>query len=195
MIIIGLTGGIGSGKTFVANEFNKLGIPVYNSDTRAKELMGTQEEIKKELTAKLGSPVFENGKLNRKFIADAIFTENELLNWMNGLIHPLVQKDFEIWLNQQHAPFVIKEAAILIESGAYKQCSKIIVVTALEKLRIERVVARDNVSPEKVNERIKNQISDVERLKYADFTINNDGTKLVKSDVLDIFNKIKQNLE
>ena len=195
MTIIGLTGGIGSGKTFVANEFNKLGIPVYNSDTRAKELMETQEEIKKELTAKLGSPVLEHGKLNRKFIADAIFTDKELLNWMNGLIHPLVQKDFESWLKQQHAPFVIKEAAILIESGAYKQCSKIIVVTASEKLRIERVVVRDNMAPEKVSERIKNQISDVERLKYADFTINNDGTKLVKSEVLHIFNKIKQSLE
>lgn len=190
MIIVGLTGGIGSGKTYVANEFYKLGIPVYNSDTRAKELMETQEWVKKELIAKFGQPVYKDGRLNRKFIADAIFADKELLNWMNGLIHPMVHKDFENWVKKQNAPFVIKEAAILIESGAYKQCSKIIVVTASEKLRIERVVARDNMAPEKVSERIKNQISDAERLKYADFTIINDGTELVNEFVQEIFKEI-----
>ncbi len=190
MIIIGLTGGIGAGKSFVAGKFKKKGVPVYNSDIRAKELMETHQLIKKELINKFGTKVFKNNTLNRKLIANSIFSDKLLLTWINELVHPVVKKDFEQWKGKKKSTIVLKEAAILVESGAYKQCNKVIVVTAPKPLRIKRVVERDNITYEETNRRIENQISDSERLKYADYTIINDGIKIVTDQVDEILNDL-----
>lgn len=190
MIIIGLTGGIGVGKSFVAAEFKKKGIPIYNSDERAKELMSTHSSIVKQLITKFGDKVFINKQLNRKLISDQIFTNKSLIEWINQLVHPEVQKDFIQWVNLQNAPFVIKEAAILIESEAYKQCNKVIVVTSPKELQIKRVMLRDNMTHNQVQARIDNQITDYERNKYADYTIINDGIMVVSTQINEIYNSI-----
>lgn len=190
MIVVGLTGGIGSGKSFVANEFLKKGVPVYNSDLRAKELMRTDYIIKDKLINKFGSKVFIKGVLNRQLIANQIFNNKQLIEWINKLVHPIVKKDFEDWVRKQNSFFVIKEAAILIESNAYKQCNKIIVVTAPKEICIERVLLRDNLTRIQVGERMANQITDNERLNYADYIINNDGIMVVSEQVNNIYSTI-----
>lgn len=191
MIIVGLTGGIGAGKSFVANKFNEKGIPIYNSDIRAKELMQTNSKIKTELISKFGTNVYVNNSLNRKLLADSIFTDKSLIAWINNLVHPIVKLDFDEWVKNQKALIVFKEAAILIESGAYKQCDKIIVVTAPKEIKVKRIMLRDNLTLKQINDRITNQISDIERLKYADFTIINDGIKVVSIQVDKIYNKLQ----
>lgn len=192
MIILGITGGIGSGKSFISKKFEEKGIPIYNSDLRAKELMQTNSVIKKELIKKLGSKVFIGKNINRELLANQIFSDKSLLSWINNLVHPLVKYDFEHWVKQQKKTIVIKEAAILIESRAYKQCDKIIVVTAPKEIRIKRVILRDNLTLKQVTNRIANQITDSERLKYADFTIINDGIKVVTTQVDEIFNELNR---
>lgn len=191
-MILGLTGGIGSGKSFIANEFSKLGIPTYNSDIHAKFLMSQHPEIISKLTEKFGSNAYINGELNRKLIANKIFNNKAMIDWINKLVHPIVANNFTDWIDKQQSKFVIKEAAILIESGSHKQCNKILVVTAPEQIRIDRVIKRDNMTSEEIISRINNQISDKERLKYADFVINNNGTVVVEKDVKNIYNKIIQ---
>ncbi|MDA3891725.1 MAG: dephospho-CoA kinase [Salinivirgaceae bacterium] len=190
MLILGLTGGIGAGKSFVASEFTNEGIPVYNSDERAKDLMVKDSAIRSELIRQFGNEVYQDGVLNKKLIAKNIFNDKQLINWINDLVHPAVKGDFEAWCAMQEAPFVIKETAILIESGAYKQCDKIIVVSAPLKTRINRVAERSNLTPDEVNSRIQNQLPEKERLKYADYVINNDGTKLVSDQVKNIMKQI-----
>src|SRR5690554_4707355 len=146
MKIIGLTGGIGSGKTTVAIMFAELGIPVYNSDVEAKILTNTSEAIRKELILLLGDETYKNGKLDRKFLADKIFNDRVLLQKVNAIIHPKVAEHFKNWVANQSAPYVIKEAAILFESGSNVQCDLVILVTASKKERIRRVMDRDQVS-------------------------------------------------
>ncbi|MFA6400653.1 MAG: dephospho-CoA kinase [Salinivirgaceae bacterium] len=191
MKIVGLTGGIGCGKTFVANYFSEFGIPVYSSDIRAKELMVTDADIKKGLRYLFGDEVFKDEHLNRKMIADRLFTDKKLLNSINQLVHPKVQTDFDTWCrNQTTAKIVIKEAAILIESGAYKNCEFVILITAPIELRIKRVMQRDNLSYNEVMARIENQLSDEERIKYAHFVIENNGILDSKHEVEKIILKL-----
>ena len=192
MIVLGLTGGIGAGKSFIAKEFEKLKIPVYNSDNRAKELMLSNNNIKKALIAKFGIEVYANNKLNRKLIADQIFTDKSLIDWINNLVHPVVANDFDTWANKQNCEIIVNEAAILIESGAYKQCNKILVVTAPENIRIERIAKRDNMTQTQIRARINNQITDKERLIHADYIIKNDGTVVVSKEVEKIIEQIKK---
>jgi dephospho-CoA kinase len=193
MIIVGLTGGIGSGKSYVSNEFAKLGIPVYSSDDRAKELMVSNSEIKGGLLELFGKNAFENNVLNRKWIAEKVFTDKTLLDAINRLVHPIVANDFENWC-QKHflQKIVIKEAAILIESGAYKNCHCVILVTAPKDLRIERVMQRDKLSYAEVVNRIENQLGDNEKLKFARFVINNDGIANVKNEVKKIIKELAE---
>jgi dephospho-CoA kinase len=192
MIILGLTGGIGSGKTYVANIFENKGVPVYNSDIRAKILMNTNDIIKKELVQKFGQDVFIDNVLNRSMISDRIFSDKSLIDWINDLVHPIVKLDFEEWLLQQKASIVIKEAAILIESGAYKQCDEIVLVTAPNEVRIERIKRRDNMTLEQIKKRMSNQMTDSERVKYADYIIVNDGIKIVNTQIDKIIKKIEK---
>lgn len=128
MLIIGLTGGIGSGKTIVANIFYNLGIPIYNSDERAKYLMNNNSDLRKLLCSVFSNKVFKDNILNTKFLSDIVFNDMSELQKLNNIVHPFVGKDFESWLSKQESKFVIKEAAILIESEAYKKVDKIILV-------------------------------------------------------------------
>jgi dephospho-CoA kinase len=190
MIVAGLTGGIGSGKSYVAKYFESLGVPVYNSDARGRDLNNTHPVIKSAFIKRFGEDIYQNALLNRQKVAELVFNDKEALQWINNLVHPVVGQDFSIWKKQQNAPFIIKEAAILIESGAYKECDKLIVVMAPVELRIERVVKRDGLTKDQVMQRIANQMTDEERERYADFVIINDGILSVEKQIDKIINQL-----
>jgi dephospho-CoA kinase len=186
-MLIGITGGIGSGKSLVCQIFTSLGIPVYDADSRAKSLMTTDgiliSAIKKEFGALSYHP---DGTLNRQYLASVAFQDPQRLQVLNGLVHPRVGADFAQWLNDhQEHPYIIKEAALLFESGSYQSLDKIIVVHAPEQLRLSRVLQRDpHRSTEQVQEIIRNQMRDEEKVRRADFVIVNDETQLVIPQVL-----------
>ncbi len=193
--IIGLTGGIGSGKTTLATYMQSLGIPVFIADEEAKKLMQSAEVLRK-IQAVFGEVVFKNGQLNRQELASIVFAKPEKLNQLNGIIHPVVKKQFKIWLDQhQSAPFVVYEAAILFESGSYQNCDAIITITAPLEDRIARVMQRDNSSREQVLNRINAQWTDAQRAAKSNFVIENIEPKIAKlqfDEILKIL-KIQQN--
>lgn len=192
MIKIGLTGGIGSGKTTVATVFNSFGIPIYNSDVRAKYIMNTDVELVNDIKQLLGQHAYKEGEINRPYISKKVFSTPSLLQQLNNLVHPKVAQDFSKWCDQhKNHPIIIKEAAILIESKAYLTLDKIVVVNAPEETRIARVQQRDNADIEAVKARIRNQISEEERNKYADFIINNDGETSLIIQVKAIIEELK----
>ncbi|WP_269224930.1 dephospho-CoA kinase [Flavobacterium eburneipallidum] len=181
--IIGLTGGIGSGKTTIARLFMAAAVPVYIADDEARKLMQS-EEIIQEIKAKFGTTIFENDVLNRQKLAEIVFNNPEKLKLLNGIIHPAVKKDFDVWvLNQKQASFVIYETAILFESGSYKNCDHIIAVTAPIETRIQRVMQRDNASREQIMTRINSQWTDEQRIAKSDFVIENDTVETTKLEV------------
>lgn len=173
MKIVGITGGIGSGKTTVAQMFHDLGAPVYNSDWEAKKLTNSSEIIRTKLCSLFGNEIYKEGILDRKFLAEKIFNDKNLLQQVNAIIHPQVALHFSQWVAHQNAEYVLKEAAILYESGAYLQCDLVILVTSLKKERIRRVMERDKVSKREVLARMKNQWSDEKKMELADFIIQN----------------------
>ncbi|MEC9160216.1 MAG: dephospho-CoA kinase [Bacteroidota bacterium] len=174
MLKVGITGGIGSGKSTITSLFHDLGVPIYNSDERAKWLLSNDVDLMDQIKILFGQESYSNNKLNRAHIANIVFQDNDMLKQLNAIVHPLVKIDFENWLLlQKKEPLVIKEAAILIESGAYKELDVLIVVLADKKTRIKRVINRDNVSKEEVEKRMETQISDSERLKFANFSVDN----------------------
>ena len=188
MKIIGLTGGIGSGKTTVAQLFSELGVPIYIADTEAKKLMDSSKVIRRKLVALLGEDAYSGTKLNRKFVADKIFNDKFLLDAVNAVIHPKVAAHFKKWVSKQKATYVIKEAAILFENGSYKDCDKVILVTAPKQMRINRVMARDNTSKAEIEQRMNHQWSDEKKLKLADIIIENIDLKTTKNRVETIHN-------
>lgn len=193
--VIGLTGGIGSGKTTIANYFNEMGVPVYIADDGAKNVMKS-DNIIDEIKASFGETLFENNILNRAKLAEIVFNDKDKLAKLNAIVHPAVKKDFEVWLLQhQNCEYVIYEAAILFESGRYKECDLIITVTAPEEVRIERVLKRDNTTREQVLSRMKMQWDDENRISRSNFVINNDNLKNAKEEVVKILKilDIKQN--
>ena len=174
MLKVGITGGIGSGKSTITSLFHDLGVPIYNSDERAKWLLSNDVDLMDQIKILFGQESYSNNKLNRAHIANIVFQDNDMLKELNAIVHPLVKIDFENWLLlQKKEPLVIKEAAILIESGAYKELDVLIVVLVDKKTRIKRVMNRDNVSKEDVEKRMETQISDSERLKFANFSVDN----------------------
>jgi dephospho-CoA kinase len=176
MIKIGLTGGIGSGKTTVASIFSSFGIPIYDSDKRAKYLMNHNDELINSIKELLGEEAYTGKQLNKEYVSSQVFTNPTLLQQLNHLVHPKVAQDFNNWCNEhKNEPFVLKEAAILIESNAHKTLDKVIVVNAPLVVRVNRVMKRDNTDLESVKTRIDNQMSEKERNSYADYIINNDG--------------------
>lgn len=188
--VICLTGGIGSGKTTVSKIFEKEGIPVYIADERAKAIMEKPEVIT-QVQAIFDESVIENGTLNRKKIRTLVFDNKELLDRLNGVVHPAVKKDFKAWLAmQKEASFVIKESAILFEMGLENQCDSIILVTAPLEDRIERVMMRDGARREDVQKVVSNQLPDKEKEKYSDFIIKNTDKNQLKSQVIEIKNMI-----
>jgi dephospho-CoA kinase len=178
MIKVGLTGGIGSGKSTVSKILISKGFSVYNSDNRAKWLMNNSDNLKSNIISIFGNKAYIKGSLNRKYLSAKVFNDSLKLKALNNFVHPLVAIDFKNWLlNQKSKDFVFKEAAILIESGAYKEMDKIIVVSCPENIRLERVLKRDGNSPELVKKRMQNQISETEKINHADFVIKNNGSE------------------
>lgn len=174
MTTVGLTGGIGSGKTTIANLFaTEFAIPIYIADTKAKELIAQDTHLQQEIKALLGVEAFVEGKYNTAFVASIVFSTPEKLQALNQLIHPYVQQDFARWREEQHSPYVIKESAILFESGSYKDCDYIITVTAPLEERIRRVMLRDKIDRKTVEKRIKNQWNDENRIKLSTFVVDN----------------------
>lgn len=171
--LVGLTGGIGSGKTTITKFFEELGVPIYIADVEAKALMKRSKIIKRKLIQLFGKDAYIKNELNKPLIASIIFSDKEMLEKMNAIIHPRVARHFEKWVKKQDSPYVINEVAILFENNTYKKYDYIITVVAPEKLRIERVILRDNSTPEKVKAIIDNQLSDAEKIEKSDFVIEN----------------------
>ena len=193
--VIGLTGGIGSGKTTIANYFQEMGVPVYIADNGARNVMQS-EDIVKQIKTTFGDDLFVNNILNRAKLAEIVFNDKSKLEQLNNIVHPAVEKDFEVWLLQHtNYAYVIYEAAILFESGRYKECDVVITVTAPKELRIERVIKRDNTTREHVLSRMDMQWNDEKRISGSNFVINNDNLKNAKEEVVKILKilDIKQN--
>ncbi len=191
MKIIGLTGGIGSGKSTIAKMFIDLGIPVYFSDLEAKRLMQKSKIIKRKLIKKFGEEVYVNNTLNKPFLANIIFKDKEALQYVSSVVHPKVNQHFKRWIKKQKAIYVIQENAILFESGIANFFDYIIMITAPKKTRIKRVMKRDKVSENQVLERMNNQWKDSEKIKKADFIIENIDLKKAQKKVLQIHEKLK----
>lgn len=184
---IGITGGIGSGKSLVTRIFSLLDIPIYDADTAAKKLMVTDEVLIFKIKNSFGEAAyFENGDLNRSYLAKNVFEDKGNVDLLNSLVHPRVGEDYQNWIEQQKtSPYVIKEAALLYESGSYQQLDKIIAVYAPEEVRIARTLKRDpQRSRDQVLAIIHKQLDDVEKMEKADFVIYNDDTQLVIPQVL-----------
>ncbi|RLD30211.1 MAG: dephospho-CoA kinase [Bacteroidetes bacterium] len=190
MIIVGLTGGIGSGKTTVANMFHKLGVPIYLADLKAKKLMNSSKIIKRKLILLFGKEAYKDGKLNKPFLADKIYNNEELLLKMNAIVHPKVRFHFKNWLKKQSYSYIIKEAAILFENDSYREYDYIITVTASDEDKIQRVIQRDNSSSEKVKAIMNNQWSDEDKVKLSHFVINNINLDKTENQVKIIHQKI-----
>jgi dephospho-CoA kinase len=189
-LLVGLTGGIGSGKSTVAKVFESLGAPVFNSDVIAKKIVNSDIDVINEIIEEFGD-VYLDGKLDKVKMADIVFNDNTALKKLNKIVHPKVATCFEDWVDRNKTKkILVKEAAILIESGAYKQMNKIVVVTAPKSIRIERVVNRDHTTKEKVIERIDSQFSDEKRAGFANYSIDNGGDLLVIPQVLAIYNTL-----
>jgi dephospho-CoA kinase len=186
MLKIGITGGIGSGKTTVCNVFSLLGVPVFYADAAAKEVMHSDTELRQGIISSFGTETFsEAGILNRKYLADIVFYDQKALETLNALVHPAVFRAFDNWVtSHSSAPYIIKEAALLFESGSDKMCSHTILVKAPEELKIRRVMDRDHISEEEVRLRMARQFSDEQKELRADFIITNDENALVISQVL-----------
>lgn len=189
--IIGLTGGIGSGKTTLVNYMESLGIPVFIADEEAKKAMQSPHVLE-EVKTSFGNSIFENGQLNRQQLASIVFSNPDKLKELNSIIHPEVKRLFAIWLNQHKTvPFVVYEAAILFESGSYQNCDYIITVTAPLEDRITRVMQRDNCSREQVLQRINAQWTDEERAAKSNFVIDNTTVKSAKNEIDKILKILK----
>ena len=171
--IIGLTGGIGSGKSRVASAFAALGVPCYIADKEAKKLMQESPEVKQKLSALFGDKAYQDEKLNRTHIGDIVFRDPEKLKALNAIVHPAVGRHFAHWLALQDAPYVIKEVAILFETGGQAFVDKSLLITAPLEVRIQRVMERDGCSKEAVLARIDNQWNDEQRISLADFVLEN----------------------
>ncbi|REE08274.1 dephospho-CoA kinase [Winogradskyella pacifica] len=189
-MIVGLTGGIGSGKSTILECFKSFGIPVYIADDEAKKLMNRSKVIKRKLISLFGENAYVDDQLNRPYLASKIFNDKTLLSKMNAIVHPKVASHFNHWLNNQDSEYVIKEVAIIFENNLQDQYDYIITVVADEDLRKQRVMKRDNVSREKVEAIMKNQWSDADKIEKSDFVIVNDDLQKAKKQALDIHNML-----
>jgi len=192
MIKVGLTGGIGSGKTTVAKVFETLGIPVYYADDRTKYLMNTDETLKASIIQHFGNDTYKNGELDRKYLAAIVFNNKEKLELLNSLTHPITIRDADEWMKQQTTLYTIKEAALLFESGAAQQLDYIIGVYAPQHIRVKRVVQRDNLPVEDVMKRISRQIDEEMKMKLCDFIITNNDQQLVIPQVLELHKRFSE---
>jgi len=185
-MVVGLTGGIGSGKTTVAGIFNTLGVPIYVADTEAKNIMSNSVEIKNALINLFGKKAYHKGLLNREYLSSKIFENKELLQKMNNIVHPAVKQHFKNWLKEQKSSYVIKEAAIIFEHGKQAEYDYVITVVADVEKRVERTMKRDSKSRKSIENIMDNQLLDDEKVKLSDFVIRNDDLRETKSQVLKI---------
>lgn len=193
MIKLGITGGIGSGKSTVARIFSLWGIPIYIADTESKRLVNTSSQIREQLINLFGDEIYQDDLLNKNLLASYIFNDTLLLEKVNQIIHPVVAQDFTEWTKrQENSPIVGEESAIIFEAGINKHLDKIITVYAPLELKLERIIEREQTTREKVLERIKNQMDDQEKVKLSDFVIVNDNKSSLIEQVADIIKQLGQ---
>lgn len=194
---LGVTGGIGSGKTSVCRVFDVLRVPVFSADREANEILERDSEVKKQIKIITGRDLYTHGSLDRMALANIIFNDNALLKKVNSLVHPVVFEHFRKWTREQEARYVIMEAAILFESGAFKFVDRVATVVAPVEQRVERVIHRNKLTEEQVNERINNQMDDETRMRLSDYIIYNSENDMIIPAILkihdDILNFIKTN--
>lgn len=188
MRIIGLTGGIGTGKSVVAKVFQTLGVPVFSADAAGRTVLDDDPAVKQAVVKLLGDRAYVKGAPDRAFIASVVFNDPHKLQQLNAIIHPAVGRVFDYWLREQQGcyPYCLREAAILFESGTDKDCHKVICVSAPEAIRLERVVQRDRITEEEVRARMARQMPQQEKEALSDFIISNDGLRAVIPQVMDI---------
>lgn len=191
---IGITGGIGSGKTTVCKIFEALGIPIYYADDRAKAIMVEDQQLIEDIQIAFGKESYMDAHLNRKHLAQIVFRDEKQLEILNNIVHPALGRDYINWHSQQkNVPYTLKEAAILFEMGAYKSMDKIITVYAPLELRIQRVIERDGVDRKSVLDRVSKQMDDDEKVKLSDFVVHNDGEQSLVHQVYAIHKKLLKN--
>lgn len=191
---LGITGGIGSGKTSVCRVFGILGIPVFSADPEAQIIMNTDRSVRNSIIDIAGKDLYADGKLNKEELASLIFNDPELLKKVNSLVHPVVFEHFREWADIQTTPYVIMEAAILFESGASKLVDRVATVVAPVEERIYRVIVRNKLTREQVTDRIKNQMDDEERIRLSDYIINNSENEMIIPVILGIHEDILNHL-
>lgn len=184
MFKVGITGGIGSGKSTVARVFGVLGIPVFDADSESKSLLVEDADVKGAVIAAFGATIYPGGRLDRAALAAAVFNNPEALGRLNAIAHPAVRKRLAHWTDEQRSPYVLVESALLVDTGWYRSMDHLIVVSAPEAERVRRVMARDLTTEDQVRARMRNQVGEEERLAVADSIIRNDGTTLVIPQVL-----------
>ena len=195
MIRLGVTGGIGSGKTSVCNVFGVLGIPVFSADAEAKRVMEVDTGIILKLNAIAGRDLYTAGVLDRSALAKLIFNNRSMLEKVNSVVHPAVFSRFNEWAKKQSAPYIIMEAAILFESGGWKMVDRIVAVTAPVDERIARVVRRSNITKEEVMERMQNQTSDIDKIKRSDYVVDNSENEMIIPAILNIHSDILKSVK
>ena len=195
MIKVGLTGGIGSGKSTAARVFEVLGIPVYYADDAAKRLMNEDEDLKEKIKESFGEFIYTNGSLNKKLLAGIVFNAPQKLELLNSLVHPATLKDAEKWMEKNTTPYCIKEAALIFESGAQQNLDYVIGVTAPAPLRILRTMNRDGITREEVIARMDKQMDDTIKMKLCDFIIKNDEQEMLLPQILQLHKKILKLVE
>ena len=187
---IGITGGIGSGKTYVASVFQSLGIPIFNADIQAKKLMTSSRKLIKLVKEEFGNDIYKDSDLNKEKLASIVFSDSDKLQKLNSLVHPIVKEEFNNWYKKQTSPYVIKEAAILFESNSHIGLDAVICVSAPLELRMKRLLNRDNYSEKEIKKRIENQISQEEKQKLSDYIIVNDEKELLLPKIIRIHKEL-----
>lgn len=191
---IGVTGGIGSGKTVVCDIFKILGVKVYYADLHAKEILNIHPDVKKSIMDAFGSEIYQTGEVDRKLLAARVFNNTAMLDKLNSIVHPAVFADFDNWLaTNRNEAYIIKEAAVMFESGSHKQLDAVVLVYSPLETRIQRVIERDKTSREDVLARIKNQMDDTEKLKLSNYVIYNNHEQSLIRQVLELHNIFKEN--
>jgi dephospho-CoA kinase len=187
---IGLTGGIGSGKSAVAKIFETLGIPVYYADDAARRIMNENDHLRKQLIRHFGEESYTNNQLDRKYLSSRVFNNPEKLSFLNSLVHPLTIADADQWMKLQTTPYIIKEAALIFESDAWKHLDKVIGVSAPYELRLQRAMKRDHITAEEVEARMSKQMNEAEKMKRCNYVIINDEMELLIPQVIALHEKL-----
>ncbi|MFM9911715.1 MAG: dephospho-CoA kinase [Chitinophagaceae bacterium] len=190
MLRVGITGGIGSGKSTVSGIFESLGVPVYDADSAAKRLMNEDPRLKEQLIKEFGEKTYENGKLNRSHLSSIVFNNKEKLTLLNSLVHPITLQDAQQWMAHQKTPYSIKEAALIFESGSQVALDYVIGVSAPVNLRIQRVMERDHISRAEVTARISKQMQEQVKMSLCNFIVINDGIQMLIPQVLTLHDKL-----